>query len=280
MRILTFLWTAYVHADYLSLTGFPTRDCSGDPYIYAFSNVNPCTIPDGPRVSGGLKTYSHGRLLQADYYYESIQCINSTSWVRYGYESSSCTTPTISYNETGFECSQSYFYFPGVSASSTCITSEFVRPTSGLVVSNIATRDECIQEPISVWGAKPNVCLYETQNQVGMMFVCGPDNVYQLYYSDSSCLGSVIDDEVYNYGCNLTVQYSAPRLLDCYTDVPEPPSKTSSLSNYIAVIAGAVGGSIAFIAIVIILVFFYNRRQTVSIDDDNDDERFLILNDK
>lgn len=75
-------------------------------------------------------------------------------------------------------------------------------------------------------------------------------------------LGSVLEIEEYNYGCNLTIPYSAPRLLDCF-DVPDPlpPSSSAPAPVNIAVIAGAVGGALAFIAIVAtILVVYYQRR--------------------
>lgn len=52
---------------------YPTSNCQGTPYIYTAGNVNPCTIPDGPRVTDkfefGFSPYS----IQDPGYYESIK---------------------------------------------------------------------------------------------------------------------------------------------------------------------------------------------------------------
>jgi hypothetical protein len=269
--ILFSLYFRNVLADYIANTGYPTSNCQGTPYTYTAGYVNPCTIPDGPRVTdkfefGSQKISPYS--IQDPGYYESIKCINSTSWVRYGYDDSSCTTPTRIYNETGYECTQNFG--PGYSQKIVCVSQVFVRPTIGLVVSNIARRDSCLQQPITVWQAIPDTCVYISYNQQGFKYFCNSDTVRRISYSDPNCMGSVLEIEEYNYGCNLTIPYSAPRLLDCF-DVPDPlpPSSSAPAPVNIAVIAGAVGGALAFIAIVATTLAVYYQRRVSNAESEN-----------
>jgi hypothetical protein len=151
-----------------------------------------------------------------------------------------------------------------------CVSQVFVRPTIGLVISEIPKRDSCSQKPILVEQVIPDTCLYTSYNQQAIKLVCDSDTVRRFSYTDPNCMGSVLEIEEYNYGCNLTIPYSAPRLLDCF-DVPDPlpPSSSAPAPVNIAVIAGAVGGALAFIAIVATTLGVYYQRRVSNAESEN-----------
>ena len=239
-------------ADYLVSNNYPSTDCQGESHVYYAENIRPCTQPDGPRVSKPV----------GDGIYESIFCINSTSWVRNRYYDASCTTPTSTINENGYQCSKSSYY--GRSSSLICRTDVPTRPTYGVVGSNIYRRDYCSQPPITFFRYSRDVCIFNSYYYQGIKYVCDVDAIRQFTYSDPDCLGNVIQTDVWNYGCNLTIPYMAPRLLDCFDNPPAPANADSSAANnfVITVVGGVAGGAFVVVILVVAAVLYCRRRSS------------------
>ena len=227
------LLAAFASADYLVTQGFSSETCQGEPVATQYG-----ILPDACSLTR-LKAV----------------CINSSAATQIQYADSSCTA------ESGRQvitapypvCTPSSM-FAGKAVITACVSGSFTRPTTGLVKSQLYDSTSCLQNPPEVMQSAAGVCI--PTGLGGSITTCGKDAIFVQQYSGASCTGSVIDSQTLKYGCDLGNR----SINDCYGTTTSAPASLSRA----AVVGGAVGGTLAVLALGGAAVFYFRRQRSAS----------------
>ena len=219
-----------VTADYSIYQGFDSATCQGAPVGSYFTSDS----------EAGSVTLSR------------TVCTNNTHYTWYGYSDKTCTI--ISSQEVGeVGVCKPNTWFVGKASQITCVTGSFTKPTTGFVSSNLKdTSSQCSDAASYTVQYAVGVCL-PFNGLTSLQFTCDKDAVRMRTYADSSCSNNTEVTKL-EYGCSITDSRYKQKI-DCY-----PPSSISA-STSAAVVGGAVGGTIAVLALLGVLAFFYFRQR-------------------
>lgn len=232
LYLLLSLFCALSYADYIKYSFFASSTCSGSPI--------------------GVEDLYFSELCPTTRY--KYTCINKTFFTTnfYGPDSSSCDDKPTSTSilQVQYAACSSNEQGLGRAAISECIPGAYKKPTAGAVQAFLPDSKTCTAFPQFVVSYPILDACFDGQGITGLRITCDQNGIRGRVYSDATCSGSVIEDEVTPYGCNLVNN----TIGDCYSATP---AAAAASSNTPIIIGGAVGGTLAVAALVGAGVYFF-----------------------